>query len=91
MKMKFHIRTNIKGMLKCYEGKEITFVNDDNGKRMTDKEVRKELAELIAKGHKYLPSSECDNFDPFEKGCLGHKCEAEENSNIIKDKEVRSI
>lgn len=34
-------------------------------------EVRKALQEAKAEGWKYIPSAECDNFDPI-KGCLGH-------------------
>jgi hypothetical protein len=44
---------------------------DDNGNAMTDAEARIALQERLDAGDKYIPSGNCDNFDP-QKGCLGH-------------------
>ena len=71
--MKFHICANIEGLLR------------DSDKRlgrllgMPGKQARFELQDLKDKGHKLIPSSGCDNFDPFEHGCLGHTDDGEKN------------
>lgn len=54
------------------KGKKINFLDDDNGRQMSDKEARAAIAELQAKGHKLIPSGDCEGFDPFGGGCPGH-------------------
>lgn len=63
---------NIEGMLQNMKGKNINFLDDDNGKTLSDKEARLAIAELQAKGHKLIPSGDCEGFDPFGGGCPGH-------------------
>ena len=75
MRQTKHLSTNIKGLLRNYKGRKINLFTDDNGRTMSDSEVRKELAELQAKGHKLLPSDGCEGFDPFGGGCPGHLIE----------------
>jgi hypothetical protein len=70
--------TSIEGLLRNYKGKKITFVEDDNGQVMSDAEARQEIALLQEKGHKLLPSGECEGFDPFGGGCPGHPIEETE-------------
>lgn len=72
MKTIKHMSTNIEGLLRNMKGKKINFLDDDNGRQMTDKEARHAIAELQAKGHKLIPSGDCDGFDPFGGGCPGH-------------------
>jgi len=72
MKTIKHMSTNIEGLLRNMKGKKINFLDDDNGRQMTDKEARRAIAELQAKGHKLIPSGDCDGFDPFGGGCPGH-------------------
>ena len=73
--IKHHMSTNIEGLLRNMKGKKINFIDDDNGKTMTDAQARKELAALQAKGHKLIPSGDCEGFDPFGGGCPGHPIE----------------
>ena len=68
-----HVCTNIEGLLRNMKGKKINFFENDNGGFMTDKEVREEIAELQAKGHKLIGSADCEGFDPFGGGCPGHE------------------
>ncbi|WP_427147258.1 hypothetical protein, partial [Rhizobium leguminosarum] len=58
-----HMCTNIDGLLRNMKGKKINFLSDENGKEMSDKEARAAIAELQAKGHKLIPSGECEGFD----------------------------
>jgi len=44
----WHTTTNISGLLRNMKGKKITFMQDENGDFMTDKDVRKSLAEMQA-------------------------------------------
>lgn len=44
---------------------------------MNGKDARLELLELKSKGHEFVPSEGCENFDPF-KGC----CCAEQKDTI---------
>lgn len=67
-----HMSTNIEGLLRNMKGKKINFIEDDNGIIMTDSQARLELAALQAKGHKLIPSTDCEGFDPFAIGCPGH-------------------
>lgn len=76
-----HMSCSIEGLLRNYRRRKITFLTDDKGNMMTDKEARAELARLQALGHKYIPSCGCEGFDPFEKGCPGHVVEGEEAQN----------
>lgn len=67
-----HLSTNIEGLLRNMKGKKINFLSDDNGNEMSDSQARKAIAELQAKGHKLIPSGDCEGFDPFGGGCPGH-------------------
>lgn len=70
---KHHVSTNIEGLLRNMKGKKINFIDGDDGKPLSDKEARKQIAELQALGHKLIPSSkECEGFDPFGGGCPSH-------------------
>lgn len=73
MNVKRHMSTNIEGMLRNFKGKKITFLDDDEGNPLSDREARILIAELQAKGHKLIPCGDCDGFDPFGKGCPGHE------------------
>ena len=73
MKTIRHMSTNIEGLLRNMKGKKINFINDDNGNQMTDKQARREIAQLQAMGYKLIPSTDCEGFDPFGGGCPGHK------------------
>lgn len=71
---KRHMSINIDGLLRNYKGKKINIFTDDNGKELTDKEAREEIARLQALGHKLIPmSNDCEGFDPFGGGCPGHE------------------
>lgn len=72
MKTIHHMSTNIEGLLRNTKGKKINFIDDDEGRTMSDKEARAAIAELQAKGHKLIPSGNCEGFDPFGGGCPGH-------------------
>ncbi|WP_428067365.1 hypothetical protein [Chryseobacterium gambrini] len=82
MTVKHHMSINLEGILRNFKGKKITIFQDENGKFVPDSEVRKEIAELQAKGHKLMSCSpdECEGFDPFGGGCPGHPI-TEENQN----------
>jgi len=72
MRIKRHMSTNIEGMLRNMKGRKINFLDDDNGKALSDKEARTAIAKLQALGHKLIPSGDCEGFDPFGGGCPGH-------------------
>lgn len=66
MKTKHHMSVNIKGMLDYHKRKKITYMQDDDGNRISDGEARVYLNECLNKGWKLIPcSSDCDGFDPF--------------------------
>ena len=72
-----HTSINLEGLLKNYGRRKIRIFSDENGNEISDKEARKHIAEQLAKGHKLMCMSgnDCEGFDPFEKGCPGHKIE----------------
>lgn len=75
--MKYHMSTNIEGLLRNMKGRKINFIDDDNGNQMSDAQARTEIAKLQALGHKLIPSGKCEGFDPFGGGCPGHPSENE--------------
>ncbi len=76
MKHIVHMSVSIEGLLRNYKRKKITFFEDEDGRQMSDREARNEIARLQALGHKLIPiTNKCDGFDPFGKGCPGHKIE----------------
>lgn len=75
--VKHHMSVNIQGILNNYKIKKINFLEDGNGKVLSDTEARKELAELQDKGYKLIPRDDCEGFDPFGGGCPGHEVKQE--------------
>jgi hypothetical protein len=69
-------------MLRNYKGRKINFLDDENGKQISDKEARRIIAELQAKGHKLLPGDGCEGFDPFGGGCPGHEIKELDTTSI---------
>ena len=70
---KYHMSVSIEGLLRNYKRRKINIFTDDNGNTISDREATKEIAELQAKGHKLIPSGNCEGFDPFGGGCPGHE------------------
>ena len=72
-----HLTTNIKGLLmNCKTEKKLGLLFDMDGK-----EAKRQLLELLEKGHVFLPSDNCKHFDPFVNGC---ECRFyDENGNKI--------
>ncbi len=76
---KFHMATNIEGLLRNFKRRKLTgLLEDENGRRLGDKEARDFLAECQKKGWKLLPSAECEGFDHFGGGCPGHEMKEKE-------------
>jgi hypothetical protein len=75
MKNMRHMAVNIQGLLNAYKGRKIDIIEDDNGNILSDQKARIELHNLQIQGHKYMPCSTCEGFDPFEHGCPGHPIE----------------
>lgn len=76
-----HMSVNLEGLLRNYKRKKINIMQDDNGRTLSDAEARLHIHNLIAQGHKLMScSSNCEGFDPFEKGCPGHKIKEDETN-----------
>lgn len=58
-----HMSTNIAGVMRNSTNKQLGRLFEMDGKQ-----ARKQLQELLNKGHKLLPSDKCKHFDPIE-GC----------------------
>lgn len=72
MKTLRHVTVNIQGLLNAYKGRKINILEDDEGNILSDQKARIALHNLQVDGHKYMPCSSCEGFDPFDKGCPGH-------------------
>lgn len=70
--VKYHMSTNIEGLLRNMKRRKINFLEDENGITLTDNEARKAMAEFQAEGYKLIPNDDCEGFDPFGGGCPGH-------------------
>lgn len=69
MRKKMHMTVCLEGALKW--SRKINFIQDDNGRNLTDKEARAYFKSLIAEGYRVMPITGCEGFDPI-KGCPGH-------------------
>lgn len=78
--VKHHMSVNIEGMLRHYKKKSMAgLLVEDDGIELTDQQARIHLHNLQVQGHKLMcMSSECEGFDPFDKGCPGHPIEEKE-------------
>ena len=91
-----HMGVDIKGLLNHYHRKSMKglMLNDD-GRLMTDKEVRAELQRHLSLGHTILPScdsKDCPDFDYFGGGCPGHGVHYyDDNDNEISKEEYDSL
>lgn len=79
--MTIHMSMNISGALRNFGSKKMTgLLEDENGRPLSDKEVRTYLAECQSKGWKVIPAGKCDNFD-YQTGCKGHPTTPHEQDN----------
>lgn len=77
-----HMSVNLDGLLRNYKRRKINIMEDDNGRKLSDREARAEIARLQALGHKLMScSNECEGFDPFGGGCPGHPIKESETEN----------
>ena len=68
-----HMSCNIAGLIRNTGKKSMKgFMSDENGKDLTDKEVRDYLRECLDKGYRVLPMGECEGFN-YQTGCPGHE------------------
>ena len=69
-----HMRLDIRGCLKntAYPSGFRDLVRDDDGNTLSPEDAREWLLDELAKGHKFLPVSDCEGFS-FETGCPGHE------------------
>jgi hypothetical protein len=76
-----HMSMNIAGALRNAGKRKMTgLLSDDDGRELSDKEVRQHLSECLAKGWKLIPAGECEGFDYFGGGCPGHEVKENEES-----------
>lgn len=68
-----HMSLNIEGCLRNHQyNRRLTYIVDDDGKNLTDRQAKIKLTSLLAKGIKLIDcSGECYRFDD-QKGCPGH-------------------
>lgn len=72
MTTSYHMCLDVRGALHNWTDRQMRGVfQHDDGREMTVREAKNALMDEIAKGHKVIPCSPCDNFD-YQKGCLGH-------------------
>lgn len=83
--IRHHSALSIEGALKYFKRKSMSgLIQHDDGTPLTDKEARLYLHNLQAQGHKLMCcSSECEGFDPFEKGCPGHPVDDQEGKEEV--------
>lgn len=92
-----HLRVDIQGLLNHYHRKSMKgLMRNDDGRLMTDKEVRVELQRHLSLGHTILPmcdnSEDCPDFDYFGGGCPGHGVHYyDDNDNEISKEEYYSL
>lgn len=84
MRMMFHMSMSIAGAIKNFKRRSMKgLLVDENGREMSNTEVRAYLAECQAKGWKKIPCGQCEGFNHFGDGCPGHPIPDEIISNQI--------
>jgi hypothetical protein len=69
---KRHCSLSIAGALKQIPNNDRqSFADDDNGRPLTNRQLRTILQEAHAEGKRVLPMGDCNNFD-YQTGCRGH-------------------
>jgi len=69
---KQHMCLDIEGALNWTKNNnKKSFANHDDGRPMTNRELRQHLMDSAFEGKRVLPMGECDNFD-YQTGCRGH-------------------
>lgn len=67
-----HLCLSIAGAFRNFGKRKMTgLLQDDDGRNLSDKEVRDYLNECLVKGWRVIPCGDCDNFD-YQTGCKGH-------------------
>lgn len=67
-----HMSISVEGALKLKDSQLHKWeATDNNGNRMTGKEVRAYLEKARFEGKRVIPMSECNNFS-YQNGCAGH-------------------
>lgn len=70
----FHMKQSIAGCLRNNPIGTIDFLEDEDGRPLSDKEARIELNKLLEQGHTVMPvGTDCEGFDVFGGGCPGHE------------------
>lgn len=70
----YHLKQSIAGCLRNNRVGTIDFLEDGNGKPLSDAEARIELNKLLEAGHTVMPVGDgCEGFDVFGGGCPGHE------------------
>lgn len=76
MQVKRHISLSIKGAFRNYGTDSMAGLLSEDGRELSDREVRDYLSECLAKGWVSIPCGDCEGFDHMGGGCPGHaKCE----------------
>jgi hypothetical protein len=72
MSRKYHLCLDVRGALHNWTDRQFKGVfKHDDGRPMSPREAKNALMDEIAKGHKVIPTCECDNFS-YQTGCGGH-------------------
>lgn len=81
-----HLRIDIRGMLwDAIDPQQLEgLFTDDGGRALSPREAFDALLDSVQKGHRYIKCGDCDGFDPFEKGCLGHPNEPAPHNQILR-------
>ena len=70
----FHMKQSIAGCLRNNPAGTIDFIQNKEGRFLSDAEARIELNKLLAMGHTVMPvGDQCEGFDVFGGGCAGHE------------------
>ncbi len=81
MRMQRHMSISIEGALRNFKKKSMKgLLTDENGKEMSDREVRDYLNEGLRKGWKKIPCGDCDGFY-YITGCPGHILDSDADGN----------
>lgn len=74
-----HLCVDIRGFLRSNRyPRDYRCFLDKDGNKMTPAAAREFLFDQLSKGHRVIPTTNCEGFDP-QTGCPGHAAEGEEN------------
>ena len=80
MRETIHCSLSVRGALRWNQKQLRGLLTDQAGHKLSPREAREALMQMLSEGVEMLPLGDCDGFDP-KTGCPGHAAPPEDDTN----------